>query len=103
MSEMMSDLNLPYQKLEAKVQRQIAEFQAPKKPEPTEKSMKEEDERISRLVSHLDPPGNCLEPHYGDLISRQKHPGHLIAFYTSVATLRVSYSVARNIRPGFTL
>lgn len=102
-SQLMSDLNLPYEELEAKLQRQIAKMQAPKKPEPTEKSMSEEDKRMSRLMSHLDPPDSCLELHYKDLISRQKHPDHLIAFYTSVATLKVSYSEARNIRPGATL
>jgi hypothetical protein len=100
-SQLMSDLNLPYEELEAKLQRQIAQMQVSEKPEPTEKSMLEEDERMSSLMSHLDPPDNCLELRYKKPIVPRKLRGTLTpsnsnSVYTSVfpIVLYRSYTMA---------
>jgi hypothetical protein len=102
-NQQVSDPNLSFEEIQMKMVKDFAKKQALKEPEPTEKSVAEENERISKLMSHLDPPKNYQELHYKDLISRQKHPDHLIAFYTSVAALKVPSSLDRNVGPGATL
>ncbi|EXJ72525.1 uncharacterized protein A1O5_03671 [Cladophialophora psammophila CBS 110553] len=99
----VAEPNLSFEEFQMKMLGDLMKKQTLKQPEPTEESMAEENERVSRLMSHLDPPGNYQELHYKDLISRHEHPHHLIAFYTSVATLKVPYSAHQNVEPGSTL
>ena len=103
MNQWVLDPNLSPQDIQMKIVNDYVKKQAKKKPEPTEKNIAEENERISKMMSHLDPPKNYQELRYKDLMSRQNHPDHLIAFYTSVAALKVSHSASRNFEPGATL
>jgi len=103
MNQWVSDPNLSPEDIQMKIVNDYVKKQAQKKPEPTEKSVAEEKERISKIMSHLNPPNNYQELHYKDLMSCQNHPDHLIAFYTSVAALKVSYSASRIVGPGATL
>jgi len=64
--------------------------------QPTEK----ENEQTAMLMSHLGPPDDYRDSSYEDLIRRHSHADHLIAFYTSVAVLKVTSTPVRNIRPG---
>ena len=101
--QQVSDPNLLLEEIQMKMVKDFATKEGPEGARPTEKSVAEEKERISKLISHLHPPNNYQELHYKDLISCQKHPDHLIAFYTSVAVLKVPSSAERNVRPGATL
>ena len=101
--QVISEPNLSFEELQMKMLGDLVKKQTLKEPEPTEKSLAEENERVSRLMSHLNPPDNYQELHYKDLISRPEHPDHLIAFYTSVAALKVPYSAHQNVKPGTTL
>lgn len=60
---------------------------------------------ILRLLYQLVPPSDHLNRCYKDLISQHDHTNQLLAFYTSVASLQVSYSSSAPHRekPGETL
>lgn len=100
--QVMAEPNLSFEELQMKMLGSLIKEQS-LETEPTENSVAEENERVSRLMSHLNPPDKCQELHYNDLIARHENSDHLIAFYTSVAALKVSYSAHQNVEPGATV
>lgn len=52
------------------------------------------------LLLQLRPPANWSDISYTSILSHYKKPSHLIAFYTSVATLKVARVATRAFAPG---
>jgi hypothetical protein len=88
-----------FEEAQAKILGDYAAKLALKDAQPTEKSVVEENERISTSMSHFSQPHDYRDSSHKDLIPRHSHTDPLIAFYTSVVALRVTSAPLRNIRP----
>jgi hypothetical protein len=99
-NQQLSDPNVSFQEVQAKMLGDYAAKLALKDTQPKERSVAEEKEQMSTLMSHFSPLDGYQNSSYKGLLSRHSHADHLIAFYTSVAALKVTSVPLRNIRPG---
>lgn len=71
--------------------------------QPTKESEEEEKECIARLMDQLEAPEDYQQINYKSQITQHANPGHLIAFYTSVASLKVPFAANQTAEPGSAL
>jgi hypothetical protein len=57
----------------------------------------------ARLMAQLEPPEDYTEVNCKDVVSRHPYPEHLLAFYTSVAYLKVPFSADQEVEEGSAL
>jgi hypothetical protein len=77
--------------------------QALGKTETTEETQEKEKESKARLMAQLEAPEDYAQANYKSQIQHHAHPDHLLAFYTSAASLRVPYEPTQKAEPGVAL
>jgi hypothetical protein len=77
--------------------------QAQGKIQPTEESKAQEKESKDRLLAQLEPPEDYNQVNHKTRIQHHPHPDHLLAFHTSVTSLKVPYEATQKAEPGSTL
>lgn len=98
-ASLMSFITLGYEEAEAQLKREIVNMQRKKTEDPIAKQKHEEEAR-TKLVAQFQPPDGHLLLVHSDVLLNRKSASHLIAFYTSVATLTVSSTPARSVENG---
>ncbi|PQE16155.1 hypothetical protein CJF31_00009146 [Rutstroemia sp. NJR-2017a BVV2] len=95
--------DLPPEELTMKLLGNMMRKQALGQTQPTKESDEQEKECIARLMAQLEAPEDYQEVNCKSQLRQHTCPGHLVAFYTSVASLKVPLLASQKAEQGSTL